>query len=136
MAAAVGSLMMRRTLRPEMAPASLVACRWLSLKYAGTVMTAFSTFLPSFVSATSFIYVLSATVRSCEAGSAHLAQHHGRDLLWGECLRLAQVLDLDFRVVLEVHDLEWPRFDILLDGGIIESSSNEAPERMLDNQFV
>ena len=40
MAAAVGSLMMRRTLRPEIVPASLVAWRWESLKYAGTVITA------------------------------------------------------------------------------------------------
>ena len=32
MAAAVGSLMMRITLRPAMTPASLVAWRWLSLK--------------------------------------------------------------------------------------------------------
>ncbi len=32
MAAAVGSLMMRSTLRPLMTPASFVACRWLSLK--------------------------------------------------------------------------------------------------------
>ena len=36
-AAAVGSLMMRSTLRPEMAPASFVAWRCESLKYAGTV---------------------------------------------------------------------------------------------------
>jgi hypothetical protein len=34
MAAAVGSLMMRSTSRPAIVPASLVACRWLSLKYA------------------------------------------------------------------------------------------------------
>ena len=54
-AAAVGSLMMRITLRPEMVPASLVAWRWASLKYAGTVTTAFLTVLPRKVSATSFI---------------------------------------------------------------------------------
>ena len=39
-AAAVGSLTMRRTLRPAISPASLVAWRWASLKYAGTVTTA------------------------------------------------------------------------------------------------
>ncbi len=39
-AAAVGSLMMRLTSKPAMRPASLVAWRWASLKYAGTVMTA------------------------------------------------------------------------------------------------
>jgi hypothetical protein len=36
-------LMIRSTLRPAIAPASLVACRWASLKYAGTVTTAWVT---------------------------------------------------------------------------------------------
>ena len=36
-----------------MRPASLVAWRWLSLKYAGTVMTAFSTGSPKWASARS-----------------------------------------------------------------------------------
>ena len=39
-AAAVGSFTIRRTSSPAMRPASLVACRCASLKYAGTVMTA------------------------------------------------------------------------------------------------
>ena len=43
MAAAVGSLMIRKTFRLEMVPASLVAWRCESLKYAGTVMTASET---------------------------------------------------------------------------------------------
>jgi hypothetical protein len=34
------SLMMRRTSSPAILPASFVAWRWLSLKYAGTVITA------------------------------------------------------------------------------------------------
>ncbi len=45
-AAAVGSLMMRLTSRPAILPASLVAWRWLSLKYAGTVITASLTVSP------------------------------------------------------------------------------------------
>ena len=45
-AAAVGSLMMRNTLRPAIAPASFVAVRSASLKYAGTVMTASVTVVP------------------------------------------------------------------------------------------
>ena len=45
-AAAVGSLTMRSTLRPAIWPASLVAWRWASLKYAGTVITASLTFSP------------------------------------------------------------------------------------------
>jgi hypothetical protein len=43
---AVGSLMIRRTSSPAIRPASLVACRWASLKYAGTVMTASVIFSP------------------------------------------------------------------------------------------
>ena len=57
MAAAVGSLMMRRTLRPAMVPASLVAWRCESLKYAGQVMTASFTGAPMYASAVSFILV-------------------------------------------------------------------------------
>ncbi len=45
-AAAVGSLRMARTVRPAIAPASLVACRWTSSKYAGTVTTASVTSSP------------------------------------------------------------------------------------------
>ena len=45
-AAAVGSLMIRLTSRPAILPASLVACRCESLKYAGTVMTASVTSSP------------------------------------------------------------------------------------------
>jgi len=33
-AAAVGSLIIRATFKPEMVPASFVACLWASLKYA------------------------------------------------------------------------------------------------------
>mmetsp|Transcript_27878 Transcript_27878/g.82008 ORF Transcript_27878/g.82008 Transcript_27878/m.82008 type:complete len:467 (-) Transcript_27878:734-2134(-) len=50
-AAAVGSLMMRRTSSPAMVPASLVAWRWASLKWAGTVMTARLTACPRNASA-------------------------------------------------------------------------------------
>ena len=43
--------MMRLTLRPAISPASLVAWRWWSLKYAGTVMTASVTGSPRYASA-------------------------------------------------------------------------------------
>jgi len=55
-AAAVGSLMIRSTFKPEMRPASFVAWRWLSLKYAGTVTTASVTFSPRWSSAVCFIF--------------------------------------------------------------------------------
>ena len=45
-AAAVGSLTMRSTFRPAISPASFVAWRWASLKYAGTVTTASVTVSP------------------------------------------------------------------------------------------
>ena len=54
--AAVGSLMMRTTSSPAIVPASLVAWRWLSSKYAGTVMTAFSTDSPTNASASFLIF--------------------------------------------------------------------------------
>mmetsp|Transcript_36914 Transcript_36914/g.43127 ORF Transcript_36914/g.43127 Transcript_36914/m.43127 type:complete len:599 (-) Transcript_36914:345-2141(-) len=55
-AAAVGSLMIRTTFSPAIVPASFVDCRCASLKYAGTVTTAFFTFTPRYVSAISFIF--------------------------------------------------------------------------------
>mmetsp|Transcript_23059 Transcript_23059/g.77877 ORF Transcript_23059/g.77877 Transcript_23059/m.77877 type:complete len:213 (-) Transcript_23059:377-1015(-) len=55
-AAAVGSLMMRRTLMPAIEPASLVAWRCESLKYAGTVTMALDTVRPRKPSAVSFIF--------------------------------------------------------------------------------
>jgi len=62
----------------------------------------------------------------------YLAQHHGGDLLRRKNLVLAEILDLHLRVVLVVNDLEWPGLDILLDGGVVKSSPNETPERVLD----
>ena len=53
---AVGSLMMRRTSSPAILPASFVAWRWVSLKYAGTVMTACVTVSPRYASASCFIF--------------------------------------------------------------------------------
>src|SRR5919112_2954398 len=55
-AAAVGSLMMRLTSRPATLPASFVAWRWSSLKYAGTVITAPSTLSPRYASASVFSF--------------------------------------------------------------------------------
>mmetsp|Transcript_29772 Transcript_29772/g.77015 ORF Transcript_29772/g.77015 Transcript_29772/m.77015 type:complete len:450 (+) Transcript_29772:691-2040(+) len=66
-AAAVGSLMIRITFRPEMVPASLVAWRCASLKYAGTVTTAFLTSLPRKTSAVSFI--LTRTIAEISSGA-------------------------------------------------------------------
>ena len=49
----MGSLTSRSTVRPAIWPASLVAWRCESLKYAGTVMTARVTFSPRYASAAS-----------------------------------------------------------------------------------
>src|SRR3978361_1689685 len=48
--------MMRLTSSPAILPAAVVACRWSSLKYAGTVITALSTGSPSFASASVFSF--------------------------------------------------------------------------------
>ena len=47
---------MRDTSRPAICPASFVACRWASLKYAGTVMTALVTGCPRYSSAACFSF--------------------------------------------------------------------------------
>ena len=44
------------TFKPAIFPASFVACLWESLKYAGTVMTASSTFSPKYSSAICFAF--------------------------------------------------------------------------------
>ncbi len=54
MAAAVGSLRILSTVRPAIFPAAMVAFRWRSLKYAGTVMTAREIGLPKNASASAF----------------------------------------------------------------------------------
>ena len=57
----------------------------------------------------------------------YLGQNHGGDLLRREDLVLTKVLDLNHRAAFLVNDLEWPRLDILLDCGVIESSSDQPP---------
>src|ERR671918_2285228 len=49
--------MIRRTSRPAICPASLVAWRWASSKYAGTVITAWVTVSPRYASASRFSLV-------------------------------------------------------------------------------
>ena len=69
-AAAVGSLMILETSRPAMRPASLVACRCASLKYAGTVMTALVTDSPRCASAASLS--LRSTIAEISGGACAL----------------------------------------------------------------
>ena len=64
-AAAVGSLMMRNTFKPAIAPASLVAVRCASSKYAGTVMTASVTVSPRYASASRFNFMSVRALISC-----------------------------------------------------------------------
>ncbi len=63
-AAAVGSLTIFETLTPQDLPARMVAVLWKSLKYAGTVMTASSTFSPVVLSASSMRCFRSIELRS------------------------------------------------------------------------
>ena len=78
-AAAVGSLMILSTLSPAMAPASLVACRWASLKWAGTVMTARETFSPRKASA-SDLSCSSTIAEICSGANSRLPPGHTDEL--------------------------------------------------------
>lgn len=56
---------MRRTLKPAISPASLVAVRCASLKYAGTVITASVTCSPRYASASRLIFMSTRAEISC-----------------------------------------------------------------------
>ena len=58
---------------------------------------------------------------------ANLDEDHGGDLLGGECLLLAKVLNLDLGVAAIVNDGEGPGLDVLLDGGVIEAATDQTP---------
>lgn len=60
---------------------------------------------------------------------AYLGEHHGRDLLGGESLGLAEVLNLNHGVGALLDDLEGPRLDILLDDRVIEGTTDQTPVR-------
>ena len=57
----------------------------------------------------------------------YLEEDHGGDLLGGEGLLLAEVVNLDLGLAGIVKDLERPRLDVLLDGGVIESAADKTP---------
>jgi len=59
--------------------------------------------------------------------STYLKENHGGNLLGREGLGLAEVLDLDHGCTTLVGDLEGPGLDILLDGDIVESATDETP---------
>jgi hypothetical protein len=63
----------------------------------------------------------------------HLDKDHGGDLLGREGLLLAEVLDLDLGGSVVVDDLERPGLDVLLDGGVIESTANKTPMMAVRN---
>lgn len=64
----------------------------------------------------------------CIARHTYLNQNHGRDLLGGELLGLAEVLNLDLGVAVVINDLEGPGLLILLDGGVIVATTDQSPE--------
>lgn len=59
--------------------------------------------------------------------NSYLGEDHGGDLLGGERLGLAEVLDLDLGVATLINDLEGPALDVLLDGGVVETATDETP---------
>jgi hypothetical protein len=57
----------------------------------------------------------------------HLAKHHRGDLLRGEALGLALVVDLDDRLVgVTADDLERPQLHVRLDDGVLELAPDQA----------
>lgn len=92
-------------------------------------MTAFSTVLANLASATSFIYEDISTSSGTDfcGRISNLDEDHGGDLLGGETLGLAEVLNLNGGVALVVNDLEGPALHILLDGGLIELATDQTP---------
>jgi hypothetical protein len=60
---------------------------------------------------------------------AYLGKNHGGNLLGGEGLGLAKVLDLNDGVAgtALLNNLEGPRLDVLLDNGIAERPANQSP---------
>jgi hypothetical protein len=60
---------------------------------------------------------------------AYLEENHGGDLLGGELLLLAEVVNLNLGLAVVVDDLERPGLDVLLDGGVIETTADKTPMR-------
>ena len=54
-----------------------------------------------------------------------LGENHGRDLLGREGVGAIEVLNLDLGVAVVVNDLEGPGLNVLLDGGILEATTDQ-----------
>jgi hypothetical protein len=60
----------------------------------------------------------------------NLVEDHGGDLLGGEGVGAAEVLDLDLGVAVAIiNDLEGPRVHVLLDDGVLEAATDQTPGR-------
>lgn len=62
-----------------------------------------------------------------ELGPTCLGEDHGGDLLGGERLALAEVVNLDLGVATIVNDGKGPGLDVLLDGRVIEAATDQTP---------
>ena len=71
-------------------------------------------------------------------GGAYLEENHGGDLLGGELLLLAEVVNLNLGLTVVIDDLEGPGLDVLLDGGVIETTADKAPVRgyMVSHELI
>ena len=134
MAVAVGSLTMRRTLRPAMMPASLVACLWLSCE--GQQRSPFlkrKTYVEVGGHRHDGVRHLLAEVRL--GNLLHLAQDHGRNLLGGELLVLAIDLDGDDGLALLGENLVGEVLDVGLHLLLVELAANQAPRRSVKSRW-
>src|SRR6266481_6290110 len=93
-AMAVGSLMMQRTCRPAMMPASLVAWHCTLLKYVGTVtvmvMTMCVTLCPMYASVVSFIFMSTMVLTSPGIYMCHVSSVTSENTHTGSMYKVMQ----------------------------------------------
>lgn len=62
------------------------------------------------------------------AAVAYLGEDHGGDLLSGESVDTAEVVNLNLGVAVTIVDnLEGPRLHVLLDSGVIDAATDKTP---------
>jgi len=63
--------------------------------------------------------------------TTYLGEDHGRDLLGGESVLAAKVVNLDLGVSVVINNGEGPRLHVLLGDGVIITATDQTPGRGL-----
>lgn len=105
--------MIRRTSRPAMVPASLVARRCESLKYAGTLDTKVNSWPRGGITNARDNGLLDSLAEFGLGDLLHFSENHGRYFLWAESFFITKVVDFDQRRSVFLDYLEWPVGHIL-----------------------